>query len=164
MNRCVNGTASGLLLSGSLQREKFYSCSQTLWCLAAIVKQCDRKTRTGTWWTVVRPQQRELRSVRTWTRGVASSCKAGSVCPRRSQASGAFFNCATGLGRSLGTGAINQRPRTTGERDFIADAADTRILACTRFHRHRVRCFDGTGGESWKDGSLLASSSLRLCG
>ena len=37
-------------------------------------------------------------------------------------------------------------------------------LACTRFRRHRVRCFDGTGGESWRDGSLHASSSLRLCG
>src|SRR5262245_39020793 len=36
-------------------------------------------------------------------------------------------------------------------------------LACTRFRRHRVRCFDGTGGGSWRDGSLLASSSLRLC-
>jgi hypothetical protein len=32
-------------------------------------------------------------------------------------------------------------------------------MACTRFHRHRVRCFDGTGGESWRGGSLLASSS-----
>src|SRR5215813_5190667 len=38
-----------------------------------------------------------------------------------------------------------------------------RALACTRFRRHRVRCFDGTGGGSWRDGSLLASSSLRLC-
>jgi hypothetical protein len=37
-------------------------------------------------------------------------------------------------------------------------------LACTRFRRHRVRCFDGTGGVSWRDGSLHASSSLRLCG
>ena len=38
-------------------------------------------------------------------------------------------------------------------------------MACTRFRRHRVRCFDGTGGESWKGGSLHASSSLRLaCG
>ena len=41
---------------------------------------------------------------------------------------------------------------------------DTIYLACTRFRRHRVRCFDGTGGESWKGGSLHASSSLRLCG
>ena len=37
-------------------------------------------------------------------------------------------------------------------------------LACTRFCRHRVRCFDGIGGESWKGGSLHASSSLRRCG
>ena len=37
-------------------------------------------------------------------------------------------------------------------------------LACTRFRRHRVRCFYGTGGESWKDEGLHASSSLRLCG
>jgi hypothetical protein len=38
------------------------------------------------------------------------------------------------------------------------------IMACTRFRRHRVRCFDGTGGGSWRGGSLHASSSLRLCG
>ena len=37
-------------------------------------------------------------------------------------------------------------------------------LACSRFRRHRVRCFDGTGGKSWRGGSLHASSSLRLCG
>ena len=37
-------------------------------------------------------------------------------------------------------------------------------MACSRFRRHRVRCFDGTGGESWRGGSLHASSSLRLCG
>jgi hypothetical protein len=37
-------------------------------------------------------------------------------------------------------------------------------LACTRFRRHRVRCFDGTGGGSWRDGSLRGSSSLRPCG
>src|SRR5207245_6327856 len=36
------------------------------------------------------------------------------------------------------------------------------ILACTRFRRHRVRCFDGAGGGSWRDGSLPASSSLSL--
>jgi hypothetical protein len=34
-------------------------------------------------------------------------------------------------------------------------------LACTRFRRHRVRCFNGTGGGSWSGGSLHASSSLR---
>jgi hypothetical protein len=38
------------------------------------------------------------------------------------------------------------------------------LVACTRFRRHRVRCFDGTGGVSWRDGSLHASSSLRLYG
>ena len=37
-------------------------------------------------------------------------------------------------------------------------------LACTRFRRHRVRCFDGTGGGSWRGGSLRESSSLRRCG
>ena len=37
-------------------------------------------------------------------------------------------------------------------------------LACTRFRRHRVRCFDGTGGASWSVGSSRESSSLRLCG
>ncbi len=35
-------------------------------------------------------------------------------------------------------------------------------VACCRFRRHRVRYFDGTGGGSWNDGSLRASSSLRL--
>ena len=35
-------------------------------------------------------------------------------------------------------------------------------LACTRFRGHRVRCFDGTGGGSWKTDSLRGSSSLRL--
>jgi hypothetical protein len=38
------------------------------------------------------------------------------------------------------------------------------LLACCRFRRHRVRCFDGIGGVSWRDGSLHASSSLRLYG
>ena len=36
-------------------------------------------------------------------------------------------------------------------------------MACTRFRRHRVRCFNGTGGWSWRDGSLRKSSSLRRC-
>jgi transposase InsO family protein len=31
-------------------------------------------------------------------------------------------------------------------------------LTCTRFRRHRVRCFDGAGGGSWKGGSLHASA------
>ena len=37
-------------------------------------------------------------------------------------------------------------------------------VACTRFRRHRVRCFHGTGGASWSVGSLRESSSLKLCG
>ena len=36
----------------------------------------------------------------------------------------------------------------------------TFALACTRFHRHRVRCFDGTGGVSWSDGSLRREFKL----
>jgi hypothetical protein len=36
-------------------------------------------------------------------------------------------------------------------------------VACTRFRRHRVRCFNGTGGWSWRDGSLRESSSLKRC-
>ena len=39
-----------------------------------------------------------------------------------------------------------------------------RIVACTRFRRHRVRCFNGTGGASWSGGSLRGSSSLRPYG
>ena len=37
-------------------------------------------------------------------------------------------------------------------------------VACTRFRRHRVRCFNGTGGGSWRDEGLHGSSSLRLFG
>lgn len=37
------------------------------------------------------------------------------------------------------------------------------IMACTWFRRHRVRCFNGTGGWSWRDGSSRESSSLKLC-
>ena len=36
-------------------------------------------------------------------------------------------------------------------------------LACTRFRRHQVRCFNGTGGASWSVGSLHGSLSLKLC-
>jgi replicative superfamily II helicase len=36
-------------------------------------------------------------------------------------------------------------------------------VACTRFRRHRVRCFYGTGGASWNDEDLPGNSSLRLC-
>ena len=38
------------------------------------------------------------------------------------------------------------------------------FMACCRFRGHRVRCHDGTGGVSWRGGSLHASSSLRRCG
>ena len=27
-------------------------------------------------------------------------------------------------------------------------------VACTRLRRHRVRCFDGAGGGSWRDGKF----------
>ena len=37
-------------------------------------------------------------------------------------------------------------------------------VACTRFRRHRVRCFNGTGGASWSGGSSRESSSLRRFG
>jgi uncharacterized protein with ParB-like and HNH nuclease domain len=37
-------------------------------------------------------------------------------------------------------------------------------VACTRFRRHRVRWFDGSGGGSWRDEDLRGSSSLRLFG
>jgi type I restriction enzyme M protein len=46
---------------------------------------------------------------------------------------------------------------------FYNTGIATYILACTRFRGHRVRCFDGAGGGPWRDGSLPASSSLRLC-
>jgi hypothetical protein len=47
---------------------------------------------------------------------------------------------------------------------YWTDHMRARSMACNRFRRHRVRCFYGTGGESWRDGSLLESSSLRRCG
>ncbi len=47
-------------------------------------------------------------------------------------------------------------------RTYLGDEGNT-TLACTRFRRHRVRCFYGTGGESWRDEGLRGSSSLRLC-
>ena len=34
-------------------------------------------------------------------------------------------------------------------------------VGCCRFQRHRVRCMDETGGESWSDESLRGSSSVR---
>ena len=48
-------------------------------------------------------------------------------------------------------------------REPIVDGSMNVDLACTRFRRHRVRCFDGAGGGSWRDGSLRGSSSLRRC-
>ncbi|MGC1780576.1 MAG: hypothetical protein WBB34_21785 [Xanthobacteraceae bacterium] len=51
------------------------------------------------------------------------------------------------------------RQRVIGVPEISTDG-----LACTRFRRHRVRCFNGTGGGSWRGGSLLESSSLRRCG
>jgi Sigma-70 factor, region 1.1 len=47
--------------------------------------------------------------------------------------------------------------------DVLAMFSEMGVMACTRFRRHRVRCFDGAGGGSWRDGSLPASSSLRRC-
>jgi large subunit ribosomal protein L30 len=49
------------------------------------------------------------------------------------------------------------------DRDFGWVILGRDELACTRFRRHRVRCFDGIGGGSWRDGSLRESSSLRRC-
>ena len=42
--------------------------------------------------------------------------------------------------------------------------SDVGLMACTRFRRHRVRCFNGTGGGSWRGENLRGNSSLRLCG
>jgi len=62
------------------------------------------------------------------------------------------------------TDIINAMLPYCGRCDFhIAHAARHFIMACTRFRRHRVRCFDGAGGGSWRGGSSRESSSLRLC-
>ena len=54
--------------------------------------------------------------------------------------------------------------RTMIDRDYLASSpTEEDVLACTRFRRHRVRCFDGTGGVSWRGGSSHESSSLRRC-
>ena len=53
--------------------------------------------------------------------------------------------------------------KLTNERDAYGLGGCVKV-ACTRFRRRRVRCFYGTGGESWRDGSLPESSSLRRCG
>jgi hypothetical protein len=60
--------------------------------------------------------------------------------------------------------SIDGRPTPESYREFSIELAHLSDLACTRFRGHRVRCFDGTGGVSWSDGSLHGSSSLRLCG
>ena len=52
------------------------------------------------------------------------------------------------------------------EEDCVKIAIPERkgVLACTRFRRHQVWCDNGTGGGSWRGGSLHGSSSLRLFG
>jgi hypothetical protein len=52
-------------------------------------------------------------------------------------------------------GAVHKAADGNLERDNIH-------MACTRFRRHRVRCFNGAGGGPWRDGSLPGSLSLRL--
>ena len=47
--------------------------------------------------------------------------------------------------------------------DAISATKAAVAVACTRFRRHRVRCFAGAGGGSWRGGSLRESSSLRRC-
>jgi CRP/FNR family transcriptional regulator, cyclic AMP receptor protein len=49
--------------------------------------------------------------------------------------------------------------------DQLFNSSEKRLarVACTRFRRHRVRCFYGIGGASWNDEDLRGSSSLRLC-
>jgi hypothetical protein len=56
------------------------------------------------------------------------------------------------------------RARFLTEMDRIDREVRQCFLACTRFRRHRVRCFHGTGGESWRDEDLRGNSSLRRCG
>ena len=48
------------------------------------------------------------------------------------------------------------------ERDTLAKRASGRLgLACTRFRRDRVRCFYGTGGESWRDESYSGHGDFK---
>ena len=61
--------------------------------------------------------------------------------------------------RPVSAGVIRKITKTAGYRWRKA-----RIVACTRFRRHRVRCFYGTRGGSWRDVGLRESSSLKLCG
>src|SRR5260370_16338222 len=60
-----------------------------------------------------------------------------------------FRNFTTGNSHSFG-----------GEYVELVPNERLRYMACTRFRRHRVRCFDGAGGGSWRDGSLRDSSTL----
>jgi hypothetical protein len=62
--------------------------------------------------------------------------------------------------------ARTERMKRAIEKKFPKLAAwkrDHGAMACTRFRRHRVRCFYGTGGASWNDEDLPGNSSLRLC-
>src|SRR5258708_632055 len=55
---------------------------------------------------------------------------------------------------------FSERTISPDRKNFPTNATDqlfdflNRNLACCRFRRHRVRCFAGTGGGSWSDGSL----------
>ena len=66
--------------------------------------------------------------------------------------------------RTENAGKLEEMRKTVDEK--LQSTLEARLgeLACTRFRRHRVRCFYGTGGESWTGGSLHGSLSLRLCG
>ena len=80
------------------------------------------------------------------------------------------FDAPTSQSLALTIGPTPGRNRVMGMRpsdsDMIAKSKKprgTRTLACTRFRRHRVRCFDGAGGASWRSGSSRVSSRLRRC-
>jgi hypothetical protein len=61
-------------------------------------------------------------------------------------------------------GDLNRRTDAVAVEAILDDAVSTIVtVACPRFRRYRVRCFDGAGGGSWRDGSLRGSSSLRRC-
>jgi hypothetical protein len=67
--------------------------------------------------------------------------------------------------KHTGLNWLQERDAYQFNRDEVVKAFSETLgqMACIRFRRHRVRCFDGAGGGSWRDGSLPASSSLRLC-
>jgi len=60
---------------------------------------------------------------------------------------------------------LGKRARSIAQQNKIIKdlRSGQQAVACTRFRRHRVRCFDGTGGASWRGGSSRESSSLRQC-